>query len=77
MNELRASELAPEWRRSFSHFMTATGCEVLLPILRSKPLAVVTTAKRLALQSHVRLGLLRGLNGKPAQLPTEQGGDAF
>jgi len=59
MNGLRASELAPEWRRSFSHFMTTEGWEVLPPILRSKPLAVVTTAKRLA----------PCLDGKPSQLP--------
>jgi hypothetical protein len=59
MNGLRASELAPEWRRSFSHFMTTEGWEVLPPILRSEPLAVVTTAKRLA----------SCLDGKPSQLP--------
>ena len=59
MNEIRASELTPEWRRSFSHFMTATGWEVLPPILRSKPLAVGTTAKWLA----------PCLGGKPSQLP--------
>jgi len=59
MNGLRASELAPEWRRSFSHFITTEGWEVLPPILRSKPLAVVTTAKRLA----------PCLDGKPSQLP--------
>jgi len=39
--------------------MTTEGWEVLPPILRSKPLAVVTTAKRLA----------PCLDGKPSQLP--------
>lgn len=62
---LRASELAPNWRWSFSHFMTAMGWEVSPPILRSKPLAVGTTAKRLA----------PCLGGKPSQLPTEQRGE--
>lgn len=43
----------------FSHFMTAAGWEVLPPILRSKALAVGTTAKCLA----------PCLGGKPSQLP--------
>ena len=59
MNQLRVSELRPLWRRSFSHFMTAMGWEVLPSILRFRPNAVETTAMRPA----------PCLEDKPSQLP--------